>query len=54
VDVFHGGVSGPSLRTRQLPGVKPVILHDVEIKPGEKSKRTVEFKGVTRYTKVCM
>lgn len=54
VDVFHGGVSGPRLRTRRLPDVKPVILHNVEIKPGERLKKTVEFKGVTRYTKVCM
>lgn len=54
VDVFHGGVSGPGLRTRRLPDVKPVILHNVEIKPGERLKKTVEFKGVTRYTKVCM
>jgi len=54
VDVFHGGVSGPRLRTRRLPDVKPVILHDVEIKPGERLKKTVEFNGVTRYTKVCM
>ncbi len=54
IDVFHGGVSGPGFRTRRLPDVKAVILHDVEIKSGEKLKRTVEFKGVTRYTKICM
>jgi len=54
VDVFHGGVSGPRLRARMLPGVKPVILHNIEIKAGEVTKKTVEFKGITRYSKVCM
>jgi len=54
VDVFHGGVSGPGFRTRRLPDVKPVILYDIGIKSGERLKKTVEFKGVTRYTKVCM
>ena len=31
-----------------------VCSSDLEIKAGEKAKKTVEFKGVTRYTKVCM
>jgi len=54
IDVFHGGVSGPSSSTRRLRGVKPIFLHDIETEPRERVKKTVELKGATRYTKICM
>lgn len=44
VDVFHGGVEGPSVKTKRIPNIKPIILHNIEIKPGESLEKTLNFK----------
>jgi len=43
VDVFHGGVEGPGIKTRRIHGIEPIILHNIEIRPGATLKKSVNF-----------
>jgi|GEM_PF-2488764 len=44
VDVFHGGVEGPGIKTKRIHGVEPIILHNIEIRPDATLKKSVNFE----------
>jgi len=44
VDVFHGGVEAPGIKTKRIHGVEPIILHNIEIRPGATLKKSVNFE----------
>ena len=55
VDVFHGGVQAPGIRQRRIKGVKPVILQNIEVKPGKTLKQTVKFSvDPHNFQKICL
>ncbi len=44
IDVFHGR-SGSWVTTKKARGTKPMILHQIEIKPGSKTTKTLRFES---------
>ena len=44
LEFFHGRSEAPSIKTKVIAHIKPIILHNIEIKPDESLEKTLNFK----------